>query len=252
MMGTLVKNEFYKLKREWIVLFLLLLSLLPVLTGGAGALFNDSTKAVADLFFFMNNQFAMFFPMVIFILIGSLFYQEYKNKTYITWITYGYAKAKLFLAKMIVSMVVSLLFAAVLLLSFGALLLLLQGAGKVSLSVSQFGALAIGFGLESLIDVLVTTCAGAIAIILSRNIIVTSVVGVIYGFASCFFIGAEQGFVVPGGFAYRVAMYFSDAATYYDQPFQATIGGIISSTLLFAILFCVGLGMFSHKKKIEG
>lgn len=174
MMGTLVKNEFYKLKREWFVLFLLLLSLLPVLTGGAGALFNDSTKAVADLFFFMNNQFAMFFPMVIFILIGSLFYQEYKNKTYITWITYGYAKAKLFLAKMIVSMVVSLLFAAVLLLSFGALLLLLQGAGKVSLSVSQFGALAIGFGLESLIDVLVTTCAGAIAIILSRNIIVTA------------------------------------------------------------------------------
>ena len=94
-----------KLKREWFVLFLLLLSLLPVLTGGASALFNDSTKAVADLFFFMNNQFAMFFPMVIFILIGSLFYQEYKNKTYITWITYGYAKAKLFLAKMIVSMV---------------------------------------------------------------------------------------------------------------------------------------------------
>ena len=88
----LIKNEFYKLKREWFMAFLLLLSLLPILTGGAGAVFNNSTKSLADLFFFMNNQFSMFFPMVIFILIGSLFYQEYKNKTYINWITYGFSK----------------------------------------------------------------------------------------------------------------------------------------------------------------
>ena len=66
-MITLIKNEFYKQKREWSFLFLLMLSLLPVLTGGAGAIFNDSTKALTDLFFFMNNQFAMFFPMVLFI-----------------------------------------------------------------------------------------------------------------------------------------------------------------------------------------
>ena len=98
-MGMLIKNEFYKLKREWFMVFLLLLSLLPILTGGAGAVFNNSTKSLADLFFFMNNQFSMFFPMVIFILIGSLFYQEYKNKTYINWITYGFSKKKLFLSK---------------------------------------------------------------------------------------------------------------------------------------------------------
>ena len=75
-MGMLIKNEFYKLKREWFMAFLLMLSLLPILTGGSGAVFNNSTKSLADLFFFMNNQFSMFFPMVIFILIGSLFYQE--------------------------------------------------------------------------------------------------------------------------------------------------------------------------------
>lgn len=251
-MSSLVKNEFYKLKREWFVLFLLLLSLLPVLTGGAGALFNRSTKTVSELFFFMNNQFAMFFPMVIFILIGSLFYQEYKNKTYITWITYGYAKANLFWAKLIVCFAVSLLFAAALFLSFGLLLLLLQGAGSLTLRMPQFGALAAGFFVESLIDVLVTSCAGAIVIILSRSIVVTSVVGVIYGFASCFFIGAERGFVIPGGFAYRVAMYFSDASTYYDQPLRATVGGVLSTALLSAILFCAGLGLFARKKKIEG
>lgn len=97
-MGVLIKNEFYKLKREWFMVFLLLLSLLPIITGGAGAIFNSSTTSLADLFFFMNNQFSMFFPMVLFILIGSLFYQEYKNKTYINWITYGFSKKKLFLS----------------------------------------------------------------------------------------------------------------------------------------------------------
>ena len=48
-MGMLIKNEFYKLKREWFMAFLLLLSLLPILTGGAGAVFNNSTKSLADL-----------------------------------------------------------------------------------------------------------------------------------------------------------------------------------------------------------
>ena len=54
-MGMLIKNEFYKLKREWFMAFLLLLSLLPILTGGAGAVFNNSTKSLADLFFFFYN-----------------------------------------------------------------------------------------------------------------------------------------------------------------------------------------------------
>ena len=117
-MGMLIKNEFYKLKREWFMAFLLLLSLLPILTGGAGAVFNNSTKSLADLFFFMNNQFSMFFPMVIFILIGSLFYQEYKNKTYINWITYGFSKKKLFLSKVAVSIVIGIVLAAILFITF--------------------------------------------------------------------------------------------------------------------------------------
>ena len=47
-MGVLIKNEFYKLKREWFLVFLLLLSLLPILTGGAGAVFNTSFNSKPD------------------------------------------------------------------------------------------------------------------------------------------------------------------------------------------------------------
>ena len=250
-MGMLIKNEFYKLKREWFMVFLLLLSLLPIITGGAGAVFNNSTKSLADLFFFMNNQFSMFFPMVIFILIGSLLYQEYKNKTYINWITYGFSKKKLFLSKVAVSIVIGFGFAAALFIAFGLLVTVLNGAGRLTGGVSLFLNLAIGFGIEAGVVVLITTCLGAIVINLSRNIIVTSVVGVIYGFASCLFIGSESGFIIPGSFAYRVSMFFSDKSTYYEAPVPATIGGCISIVLCLIVMFLVGLIVFSHKKKIE-
>lgn len=170
-MGMLIKNEFYKLKREWFMAFLLLLSLLPILTGGAGAVFNNSTKSLADLFFFMNNQFSMFFPMVIFILIGSLFYQEYKNKTYINWITYGFSKKKLFLSKVAVSIVIGIGFAAILFITFGLLVAILNGTDRlIGGGISLFLNLAIGFGIEACVIVLITTCLGAIVINLIRNI----------------------------------------------------------------------------------
>lgn len=215
--------------------------------------FHTGTYSItlADLFFFMNNQFSMFFPMVLFILIGSLFYQEYKNKTYINWITYGFSKKKLFLSKVTVSVVIGICFAAVLFIAFGLLVAILNGAGRLTGGISLFLKLAIGFGIEAGVIVFVTTCLGAIVINLSRNIIVTSVVGVIYGFVSCLFIGSERGFVIPGSFAYRVSMFFSDKSTYYEVPISATIGGCISIVFCFIVLFLVGLIVFSHKKKIE-
>lgn len=250
-MDRLIKNEFFKLKRERFVLFLALLSFLPVLTGGAGAFFNGGAQNIHDLFFFMNNQYAMFFPMVIFILVGSLFYQEYKNKTYLIWITYGHPKSKLFFSKIAVALLVGLALAALLFLFFGVVLVVLQAANKVEGALDTYAPLALGFFFETLIVVPVTACLGAILINLSRNIIVTSVVGVIYGFISCFFIGAEGGYLVPGGFAYRVGMFFSDPATYYDFPRRATIGGCASAIIVFLALLLAGLRIFTHRREIE-
>ena len=174
-----------------------------------------------------------------------------KNKTYINWITYGFSKKKLFLSKVTVSVVIGICFAAVLFIAFGLLVAILNGAGRLTGGISLFLKLAIGFGIEAGVVVFVTTCLGAIVINLSRNIIVTSVVGVIYGFVSCLFIGSERGFVIPGSFAYRVSMFFSDKSTYYEVPISATIGGCISIVFCFIVLFLVGLIVFSHKKKIE-
>ena len=179
------------------------------------------------------------------------FNQEYKNKTYINWITYGFSKKKLFLSKIAVSIVIGIGFATVLFIAFGLLVLVLNRAGRLPRGISLFLNLAIGFGIEAGIVVLITTSLGAIVINLSRNIIVTSVVGVIYGFASCLFIGSESGFIIPGSFAYRVSMFFSDKSTYYEASVPATIGGCISIVLCLIVMFLVGLFVFSHKKKIE-
>ena len=100
-MGMLIKNEFSKLKREWFMVFLLLLSLLPIITGGAGAVFNNSTKSLADLFFFMNNQFSMFFPMVLFILIGSRFIRNTKTKLTSTGLPTGFQRRSSFYRKLL-------------------------------------------------------------------------------------------------------------------------------------------------------
>ena len=189
--------------------------------------------------------------MVLFILVGFLFYQEYKNKTYINWITYGYSKRKLFFTKVSVALIIGVLFAAILLLLFICLIFALKVTGKVSADIPELLTVSVGFLLEAAIIIPVTVCAGAIIINLSRNIIISSVIGVIYGFASCFFIGSEIGFVVPNGFAYRVAMYFSDRTSYYDNPIRATIGGCVISLLIFAILLSVGVILFTHKRKIE-
>ncbi|MEK5067592.1 ABC transporter permease [Sporosarcina sp. FSL K6-1508] len=250
-MKILIINEFRKLKREWFLLMLLLLTLIPVLTGSLGLFLNGSGKPLDDLFFFINNQFSMFFPMVVFILIGSLFYQEYKNQTYINWITYGYSKTKLYFSKVIVGMIIAFAFAGLMYLFLVIFFPILMGLGKITTSSTSFIDITKGFFLEVLLLVPITIVAGAIVINLSRNIIVTSVLGVIYGFGSVFFIGASQGYFIPGAFAYRLCMYFVDQTSYYDNPTMATITGLISYLILFTILFLIGLLLFTRKRKIE-
>ncbi|MBK3496507.1 ABC transporter permease [Viridibacillus sp. YIM B01967] len=250
-MKTLIINEFRKLKREWFLLMLLLLTLIPVLTGSLGLFLNEGQKPLGDLFFFINNQFSLFFPMVVFILIGSLFYQEYKNKTYINWITYGYSKTKLFFSKTIVGIIIAFVLAGLMYLFLVAFFPIIMSMGKITIGSTSFIDITKGFFLEVLLLVPITIGAGAIVINLSRNIVVTSVLGVIYGFVSVFFIGASQGYFIPAAFAYRLCMYFVDQTSYYDNPTMATLTGLTSYLIIFTILFLIGLLLFTRKRKIE-
>ena len=79
-MKTLIRNEFSKLKRDRTPWFPLILALLPVVTGTAACIIGGKGNA-EEMIFFANNQFAMFFPMAVFILSGSLVCREWRDGT---------------------------------------------------------------------------------------------------------------------------------------------------------------------------
>lgn len=74
-MKNLISNEILKLKRQFFLIFAIILTLVPVITGGFGAIISGG-KNYYDLFFFINNQYSMFYPMVAFIVVSTLFYIE--------------------------------------------------------------------------------------------------------------------------------------------------------------------------------
>ena len=60
-MKNLISNEILKLKRQFFLIFAIILTLVPVITGGFGAIISGG-KNYYDLFFFINNQYSMFYP----------------------------------------------------------------------------------------------------------------------------------------------------------------------------------------------
>lgn len=244
----LIVNELCKFRRDRSLAFLLALSLLPVATGAAGALMGEG-GAATDLAFFINNQFAMFFPMAVLMLAGSAVCREWRDGTYLSWVTYGIPRGRLLAAKAAVCAGLSALmaiavFAALLL---ACLLLSADGTGAAPVLV----AFAPGFAAEALSVVVVSTASGILVGVVSRSQLAVSASAVVYGFASCLFIGAEWSFVVPGSFAYRVATACLDPLTYYDSALAATVGGTLA-TLASTIVLAAAAGVvFSRGRKAE-
>ncbi len=249
-MKFLIHNEMLKLKRQFFLVFAMVLTLVPVITGGFGAIISGG-KNYYDLFFFINNQYSMFYPMVAFIVVSTLFYMEYKNKMYITWICYDYKKSTLFWSKIMVSMIISLAVAFLMLVTFILLVLGLSIMTNLQISNRDMLNSILGFWAETLMIIPISTMLGSIVINLSRNMVISSIVGIFYGFVSCMFIGADVGRLVPGAFAYRICMLILDENTFYNDPIQSIKIGIISYLVVGCIVSLVAILIFNQKKKIE-
>lgn len=249
-MKILLSNEIFKLKRQFFLLFALFLTILPVITGGMGAIISGG-KTYYDLFFFINNQYSMFYPMVVFIIVSTLFYVEYKNKTYITWILYRYRKLTLFGSKILVSMLVSLIMSISLLLIFGGLVLGLNIFSGLEIQNHEILRSLGGFLVETVMIIPVATMMGAIVINLSRNMVISSILGIFYGFFSCLFIGMDYGKFIPGAFSYRICMFILDKDSFYENVRASLMYGWISYFLIATIVFIMAILIFNKKKKIE-
>lgn len=244
----LIVNELCKFRRDRSLAFLLALALLPVATGAAGTLIGER-GAAADLAFFINNQFSMFFPMAAVMLAGSAVCREWRDGTYLSWVTYGIPRGRFLAAKAAVCAGLSALMALAVFaaLALACLPLSADGAGAVPV----LAAFAPGFAAEALSVVVVSMAAGVLVGVASRSQLAVSASAVAYGFASCLFIGAEWSFVVPGSFAYRVATACLDPATYYDSSLAATGGGALATLAAAIVLAAVAGVVFSRGRKVE-
>lgn len=174
-----------------------------------------------------------------------------QNGTYITFITYGYSKAKLFLSKLIVANIIGLFLVVFVALTFTFTALLADVFGKPIYMDASWISLALGFFMQSIIVVTTTSCMGAIVIVLSKNMIVSSAVGVFYGFFSVLFIGIDNGRYIAGSFAYRLCLALVDKSVYYDDIMAASITGGISVLLTIIVTLAFGVVLFERKRKIE-
>ena len=243
-MKTLIRNEFSKLKRDRTPWFPLILALLPVVTGTAACIIGGKGNA-EEMIFFVNNQFVMFFPMAVFMLAGSLVCREWRDGTCLVWMSYGIAKSRIILAKMFVGVALTTAIAAA---EFGALGLL---CAFLPHGLATWVAFAPGFALEALSIIVVGTCASTLVASLSRSTVAVSVLGIAYGFVSCLFIGTAWGCLMPGSFAYRIAMACLDPSTYYDAPMEATVAGAAASAIWCAALFLAAMLVFQRQRGVE-
>ena len=244
----LVFNEACKLKRDNSLILILALTLLPIITGAAGA-FIGERKSASDLIFFVNNQFAMFFPMAVVMLAGSKVCQEWRDGTYLTWVTHGIPRTKLLASKAIVCAGVSAFMAltALALLTFVCLILSAEGTGSFPIIAAFFP----GFAAESLSIIITSTAMGFLIGVSSRNQLIVSAAAVVYGFASCLFIGADWSFIVPGSFAYRIATASLDPLTYYSSPLTATFVGVFATATSVTVFATVAAAIFLKGRKVE-
>ena len=87
--------------------------------------------------------------------------------------------------------------------------------------------------------------------VLSRNQLIVSAAAVVYGFASCLFIGADWSFIIPGSFAYRIATSSLDPLTYYSSPLTATFIGVFATATSVTVFATVAAAIFLKGRKIE-
>lgn len=250
-MFVLIKNEFAKFKREKFLIVVILMSLMPVVTGFLALLKSSHKKTIGDLFFFIINQYSMFFPMVLIILIGSIFYIEYKNKTYINLISYDYSKTKLFLSKCIAGIIMGVILSAVVFIFMWIHFVIGDNLGKVTNSSITILEVIKAFALQNIIIIPLAIFFGAIVIVITRNIIATSLIGVAYGFLSILTMGTSFAYRVPTGFAYRLCMSFIYSDYYFQNIKEATIVGSVTSIITIIAVMLVGIIVFNRKRKIE-
>lgn len=245
-MSTLIKCEFIKMKHSSSFFLLLALSLIPVLINLARPLMIKQKYTLLDLYFPLFNQYSLFFPLVLVMLAASVFYIEYRNGTYIDWITFGYSKRQLVASKLIMAVILAL---TIVLIDF--VILMIGLFWQVPMNWVTFTKMAASFWLFSLIAMLINIPLGALIINLTRNAITTSVFSIILMIVNAIFMAAPFGYYLPSVFAYRLGLLPISTSDFFDNFETALTVGSTFAGLAVLLLFVAAIVQFSWRRKIE-
>ncbi|WP_130860306.1 ABC transporter permease [Gracilibacillus phocaeensis] len=220
-MMKLIKNEWIKMKSEKVTLVIVALSLLPLLMNLANFFFNNGDTSLQNGFYFTYyNQYFMLLPIIMSVLISYVFYIEYKNKTYLDWITYPESRVKLLFSKIAVA---GLMIFAIYLLQLVILLLfyaIVDGDwGNMWLLTSSYTVL-------NVIVVLTILLGFAVIIQWTQHLVASISIGIGVSLLSMIFMAAPFSYLIPPAFGYRLGLVMIDPTYYYENVVSSTIIGI--------------------------
>lgn len=241
-MLKLIKNEWIKIQSEKVVFVIVLLSLIPLLISFANfAINNRDVQLDSGFYFTYYNQYFMILPIVSSVLVSFVFYIEFKNKTYLDWITYRIPRYKLFFSKIFVSLIIMSVIFFVQILTLSVFYIIVDG--KVSNIIQLVYSYAV---LNSVVVITVITTFSVI-IQLTKNIVVSISIGIGISLLSMILMAAPFSYFIPTAFGYRLGLYGIDSAFYYENGMSSTFTGLGVFILLTIFMVVLNLKLIYKK-----
>ncbi|QDQ02217.1 hypothetical protein FOH38_17960 [Lysinibacillus fusiformis] len=242
-MLKLIKNEWIKIKSEKAILVIVVLSLIPLLMNFANFAINNGDISLDSGFYFTYyNQYFMMLPIISSVLISYVFYIEFKNKTYLDWITYNIPRFRLLFSKIFVSLIIMSVIFLIQLLILSVFYFFVDGSIKDILQLI--------YSYTTLNVIIVTTIILTFSVIiqLSKNIVTSISIGIGISLLSMILMAAPFSFFIPTAFGYRLGLHIIDKEFYYEGGMSSIIIGIGLFILINSIMLIINLRIIYKKK----
>src|SRR5690625_454420 len=241
-MLKLVKNEWIKIKSEKVILVIVILSLIPLLMNFANFAINNGDISLDSGFYFTYyNQYFMMLPIISSVLISFIFYIEFKNKTYLDWITYNVPRYQLFFSKVMVSLIIMSVIFIIHLLILSIFYSIVDGKSENILH------LIFSYIILNTIVVTSITLIFAVIIQLSKNIVASISIGIGVSLLSMILMAAPFSYFIPTAFGYRLGLYVIDNEFYYGEAMSSTIIGLSLFVLLNVVMLLLNIKLIYQK-----
>lgn len=228
-MIQLVRNEWFRLRKERSLWFALLLHLAPL----AMVVIASVMKAITpgpNLFFILYNQSMIVTGLVACVVTSIVFHIEFSNRTWFDWLMQPQGPVLLVFAKIITA---ALLLCGFVIISTVLMVIFLVTSDirndvltmTISYLVFQLGTLSVMLAFSSAV------CT------LSRSTVVVNVIGVAVSMITIVVMTAEFAWAIPTAWAYRTGLVILDPEYAFAGGNQLALGGIINATFIALCLF---------------